>query len=154
MTLKLTTTAFASGGKIPTTFTCDGADVSPALGWSAPPPGTQSFALILDDPDAPGRVWVHWLLYDLPATERELPEGLPKEGNLPSGARQGRNDFGRIGYGGPCPPPGSAHRYFFRLFALDKKVTLPGGATRKQLERSMSGHILAQTELMGRYSRR
>jgi Raf kinase inhibitor-like YbhB/YbcL family protein len=134
-------------------LTCDGSDTSPALSWSAPPQGTQSFALILEDPDAPRRTWVHWLLYDLPANERELPEGVPPEGQLPSGARQGRNDFGKIGYGGPCPPPGPAHRYYFKLYALDKRLDLRAGATRAQVDRSMRGHIVAQADLMGRYRR-
>jgi len=107
----------------------------------------------MDDPDAPARVWVHWLLYDLPATERELPEGVARKGELPSGARQGRNDFGKPGYGGPCPPAGPAHRYYFRLYALDAKLELGGGATRADLERAMRGHVLAHAELMGRYRR-
>ena len=123
-TLQLTTSAFAPGGDIPERFTCEGSDTSPALGWNAPPEGTQSFVLVLEDPDAPGRTWIHWVLYDLPATERKLPEGVPPDGTLPSDARQGRNDFGNIGYGGPCPPPGPAHRYYFKLYALDRKLGL------------------------------
>jgi Raf kinase inhibitor-like YbhB/YbcL family protein len=154
MTLKLTTSAFKATADIPAQYTCDGADMSPALSWSAPPEGTQSLALILEDPDAPGRTWVHWVLYDLPPTERELPAGVPPEDKLPSGARQGRNDFRRTGYGGPCPPPGPGHRYYFKLFALDKKLELPPGSTREQVDRSMHGHILAHAELMGRYHRK
>jgi Raf kinase inhibitor-like YbhB/YbcL family protein len=127
--------------------------MSPALSWNTPPEATQSFALILDDPDAPGGTWVHWVLYDLPATERELPTSVPPEGKLPSGARQGRNDFGRTGYGGPCPPPGPGHRYYFRLYALDNKLGLRPGSTRAQVDRSMRGHILAHAELMGGYRR-
>ena len=153
MTWQVKTSAFNAGSDIPAKFTCDGSDTSPALAWNAPPEGTQSVALIVDDPDAPGRTWVHWVLYDLPTTERELAEGVPPDGQLPSGARQGRNDFGTIGYGGPCPPPGPAHRYYFRLYALDKRLDLPAGATRAQLDRSMRGHILAHAELMGRYRR-
>ncbi|MGB7218783.1 MAG: YbhB/YbcL family Raf kinase inhibitor-like protein [Vicinamibacterales bacterium] len=152
-TLQLKTPAFKPGDDIPAQLTCDGADTSPALSWSAPPERTQSFVLIMEDPDAPGRTWVHWVLYDLPPTGRELPEAVPPEGQLPSGARQGRNDFGKIGYGGPCPPPGPAHRYYFKLYALDKRLELPAGATRAQLDRSMRGHIVAQADLMGRYGR-
>jgi Raf kinase inhibitor-like YbhB/YbcL family protein len=144
---------FEDGSDVPVRFTCDGANVSPDLHWTAPPAGTESLVLIVDDPDAPGQTWVHWLLYDLPATERELPEGVTPKGTLPSGAHQGRNDFGKIGYGGPCPPPGPAHRYYFALYALDKRLELRPGATRAQIERSMAGHILARAELMGQYIR-
>jgi Raf kinase inhibitor-like YbhB/YbcL family protein len=154
MTLQLTTPAFKPGADIPAQCTCDGSDTSPALSWNTPPERTQSFALVVEDPDAPGRTWVHWVLYDLPATERELPEGVPPESALPSGARQGRNDFGTIGYGGPCPPPGPGHRYYFKLYALDRTLELRAGATRAQLDRSMRGHILAHAELVGRYRRR
>ncbi len=153
MSLKLTTTAFQPGGIIPKKFTCDGADVSPALAWSDLPAGTLSVALIMDDPDAPVGTWVHWVLYDLPPSARELPEGVPKQEELASGARQGRNDFRKIGYGGPCPPRGPAHRYFFKLYALDAKTKLKAGATKADLERAMQGHILAQAELIGRYQR-
>ena len=144
---------FAAGAEIPTRFTCTGSGISPALSWSAPPDGTESFALVMDDPDAPGRTWVHWVLYDVPAAERALPEGVGPKGTLPSGARQGRNDFGRTGYGGPCPPPGPAHRYFLRLYALDAPMNLKAGATRADLDRAMRWHILAHAELMGRYGR-
>ncbi len=153
MALKLTTTAFQPGAAIPKKFTCDGPDVSPALAWTDAPAGTQSFALIMDDPDAPVGTWVHWVLYDLPGTTRELAEGVPGQEELPSGARQGRNDFRRIGYGGPCPPAGPAHRYFFKLYALDSKTSLKPGATKADVEKAMKGHILAQAELMGRYQR-
>lgn len=151
--MQLKTSAFANGGDIPSMFTCDGADDSPALQWTEPPVPTQSLALIVDDPDAPRGTWVHWVLYDLPATARELPEGVPPEATLPSGARQGRNDFKKIGYGGPCPPPGPAHRYFFRLFALDRALGLQPGARRADVDRAMEGHILARAEVMGRYRR-
>src|SRR5216683_6772325 len=124
MSLQLTTSAFPSQGTIPKKFTCDGSDVSPPLAWSGAPPGTRSFALIVDDPDAPVGTWVHWVLYDLPANTKELAEGVPKQEQLSNGARQGRNDFRKIGYGGPCPPPGKPHRYFFKLYALDKKLDL------------------------------
>jgi Raf kinase inhibitor-like YbhB/YbcL family protein len=150
-TLQLKSLAFSNGGTIPSKFTCDGPDLSPALSWTDPPTGTRAFALIMDDPDAPTGTWVHWVLYDLPASLRELPEGVPKAKDLESGARQGLNDFRRIGYGGPCPPRGAAHGYSFRLYALDRPTQLPAGATKFNLERAMKGHILAQSELIGRF---
>ncbi|MFQ5928048.1 MAG: YbhB/YbcL family Raf kinase inhibitor-like protein [Terriglobia bacterium] len=153
MAFQLKTSAFQPKGEIPRKYTCDGPDVSPPLTWTEPPQGTQSFSLIVDDPDAPVGTWVHWVLYDLPASLRELAEGIPKDGELPNGAKQGRNDFQKIGYGGPCPPPGSAHRYFFKLYALDAKTNLKPGATKGELLRTMEGHILAQAELVGRYKR-
>lgn len=146
--------AFDAGADIPIRFTCDGTDISPALAWDSPPERTETLVLVMDDPDAPSKTWVHWLLYDLPASHRDLPEHVPTSGTLDSGAQQGRNDFGRLGYGGPCPPPGAPHRYYFRLYALDKRLGLPQGATRAQLDHAMRGHVLAQTELMGRYRRR
>jgi Raf kinase inhibitor-like YbhB/YbcL family protein len=153
MSLELTTSAFPAEGTIPKKFTCEGSDVSPPLAWSGAPQGTQSFALIVDDPDAPVGTWVHWVLYDLPGNAKELPEGVAKEGQLSNGVRQGRNDFRKIGYGGPCPPPGKPHRYFFKLYALDKKLDLKAGASKAEAESAMKGHILAQAELMGRYAR-
>jgi hypothetical protein len=151
--VQLKAPAFKPGADIPRQFTCDGSNISPALVWTAPPEGTQSFTLIMDDPDAPGRTWVHWLLYDLPATERELPEAVAPSGTLASGAQQGLNDFRKTGYGGPCPPSGPAHRYYFRLYALDTELHLRPGATRVQIERSIRGHVLAHAELMGQYRR-
>jgi Raf kinase inhibitor-like YbhB/YbcL family protein len=153
MAFELSTAAFSAGGDIPARHTCDGADMSPALEWTAPPDGTKSLALIMDDPDAPGRTWVHWVLYNVPPTQRELPEGVDPSATLASGARQGTNDFGRIGYGGPCPPPGPAHRYFFRLYALDTTVDLAPKAKRSALDLAMNGHVLATAELVGRYQR-
>ena len=153
MAFSITSTAFPNGGNIPTKFTCDGADASPELSWTAPPSGTQSFALIADDPDAPVGNWTHWVLYDLPAGTASLPEDVPKSEELPNGARQGRNDFRRIGYGGPCPPPGKPHRYFFRLYALNSKLNLKPGATKADVEKAMEGHVLAKAELMGKYRR-
>jgi Raf kinase inhibitor-like YbhB/YbcL family protein len=152
-TMKISSAAFSANETIPKKFTCDGTDVSPKLDWNEPPAKTQSFALIMDDPDAPVGTWVHWVLFDLPADTKELSEGVPKQEQLPSGARQGRNDFGKIGYGGPCPPPGKPHRYFFKLYALDAKLNLKAGATKPEVERAMKGHILAQAELIGRYGR-
>lgn len=153
MSMQISSTAFSPGETIPKKFTCDGPDTSPKLTWSAPPEKTQSFALIMDDPDAPVGTWVHWVLFDLPPDTRELAEGVPKQEELPNGARQGRNDFGKIGHGGPCPPPGKPHRYFFKLYALDTKLNLKAGAAKADVERAMKGHILAQAELMGRYGR-
>jgi hypothetical protein len=151
--IKLKTTSFTPGGFIPKRFTCEGADVSPALAWTDPPLGTQSFAIIEDDPDAPSGTFVHWLVYDLPAAYRKLPEALSGNDQMPGGGRQGTNDFSRTGYSGPCPPPGRPHRYFIRLYALDAILNLRPAATRKELEAAMKGHILAQAELMGRYRR-
>jgi Raf kinase inhibitor-like YbhB/YbcL family protein len=151
--ISMTSSAFSAGGAIPKKFTCDGPDLSPQLSWNAPPAGTQSFALIMDDPDAPVGTWVHWVLYDLPANVLELPEGVAKDEQLSSGARQGRNDFGKIGYGGPCPPGSKPHRYFFKLYALDTKLGLRAGATKADVERAVKGHILAQAELIGKYGR-
>ena len=153
MSFKVSTTAFQPEGDIPSKYTCTGPDVSPALTWSDPPAGTQSFTLIADDPDAPVGTWVHWVAYDLPASTRQLPEGVPKTGAVPGGGVQGLNDFGKTGYGGPCPPPGKAHRYYFKLYALDSKLDLKPGATKKAVEQAMQGHILAQAEVMGRFKR-
>jgi Raf kinase inhibitor-like YbhB/YbcL family protein len=151
--LELTTTAFAPGGNIPKPFTCDGGDVSPALAWTAPPPGTQSFALIMDDPDAPGGTFVHWVVYNLPASARELPERLAPNAQLHGGGFQGKNDFPITGYAGPCPPRGKPHRYFFKLYALDTQLNLKLGARKQDVEPAMKGHILAEAQLMGQYGR-
>jgi len=151
--LQLTSAAFSAGGTIPKKLTCDGADVSPPLAWSDAPAGTKSFALIADDPDAPAGTWVHWVIFDLPADARGLSESTAKQAELPNGARQGTNDFRKTGYGGPCPPPGKPHRYFFKLYALDGKLGLKAGASKADVEKAMHGHILAQGELMGRYGR-
>ena len=150
----LTTTAFKDGAPIPGRYTCDGVDVSPPLAWSDAPAATHSFALIADDPDAPGGTWVHWVLYNLPAEVSELPENIAKVESLDlGGARQGRNDFRRPGYGGPCPPPGPAHRYFFKLHALDTRLGLKAGAQKKDVEAAMEGHVLGSAQLMGTYAR-
>ena len=153
MTFSISSSSFSQSGEIPKKFTCDGADVSPDLSWAAPPAGTQSFALIADDPDAPAGTWTHWVLYDLPAQTTILSEGVSKVDEVPSGGRQGRNDFHKIGYGGPCPPPGKPHRYFFRLYALDKMLNLKPGPSRQEVEQAMQNHILGQAELMGNYQR-
>ncbi len=155
MAFSLTSTAFKEGTAIPVKHTCDGGDVSPPLAWSGAPPGTAAFALIADDPDAPVGTWVHWVLYNLPGTATQLPEQVSKTDALPDlgGALQGRNDFRRPGYGGPCPPPGPAHRYFFKLYALDAAVKLKAGAQKKDVEVAMQGHVLATAQLMGTYAR-
>jgi hypothetical protein len=150
--MNLKSTAFTANGMIPSLYTCDGQDISPDLSWDAPPTGTQSLALIVDDPDAPGQIFVHWVLYDLPPEIHQLPKGLPAEPTLSGGGVQGKNDFGNLGYGGPCPPSG-IHRYFFRLYALDRELELKSGATKAQLEAAINGHIIATAELVGRYSR-
>jgi len=151
MDFALSTAAFRSNGVIPKKFTCDGPDISPQLNWTEPPAGTQALAMIVDDPDAPAGLWVHWVLYDLPADTRGLPEGVSKTAQLAIGAREGQNDFGKIGYNGPCPPRGGPHRYCFKLFALDRKTNLKPGATKAELERAMKGHIVAQAEMVGRF---
>jgi Raf kinase inhibitor-like YbhB/YbcL family protein len=153
MKIALTSSAFQAGAAIPRKYTCDGEDISPSLRWGRAPEGTLSFALIVDDPDAPGGTWVHWVLYDLPAGTRELKEGAAKTETLANGATQGENDFHKIGYGGPCPPPGSAHRYSFRIYALDAVTSLKARARKPQLLEAMKGHVLGSGELIGRYKR-
>lgn len=152
MDLKVTSTAFKEGEMIPQKHTCDDRDVSPPLAWSEAPAGAKSFALICDDPDAPVGTWVHWVLFNLPATTRELPENIAPEKTLAFGERHGKNSWGRLGYGGPCPP-GGTHRYFFKLYALDTTLSLQPGATKADVEKAMQGHILSQGQLMGRYKR-
>jgi Raf kinase inhibitor-like YbhB/YbcL family protein len=153
MAFELTSSAFKAGDSIPKKHTCDGADVSPPLAWTEPPPGTKSFALVCDDPDAPAGTWVHWVLYDVPGTVRQLPEGVEKKSTLADGSRQGTNDFKRTGYGGPCPPRGAPHRYFFKLYALDTALGLAPGATKAEVLKAIEGDVKGQAELMGRYGR-
>jgi Raf kinase inhibitor-like YbhB/YbcL family protein len=153
MSFALQTNAFSPGGTIPKKYTCDASDVSPELTWSGAPAGTQAFALIVDDPDAPAGTWTHWIAWDIPASATKLPEGLPKDETLADGTRQGKNDFKRIGYNGPCPPPGKPHRYFFKLYALGSKLEVKAGASRSELESAMKGHVLGQAEVMGKYGR-
>lgn len=153
MAFEIKSSAFKEGENIPKKYTCDGSDFSVPLTWNDPPAGTQSFALIADDPDAPMGTWVHWVLYDLPAEIRQLSEGVPRKETLKDGTRQGMTDFRSIGYGGPCPPPGPVHRYFFKLYAVDRKIGLPQGATKKQVLDTIRGHILGEAQLMGRYKR-
>lgn len=156
MTLRLSSKAFEHLGPIPRKYTCEGEDVSPPLEWSAAPDGTASFALVVEDPDAPDPeapkvTWVHWILYNLPPEARGLEEGVPSE-RLPPGTLPGRNDWKRTGYGGPCPPIGR-HRYFHRLYALDRRLPELGGPRRPELLKAMEGHILAGAELIGTYQK-
>src|SRR5579871_225603 len=153
MSLSISSPSFTNGGNIARKFTCDGADVSPQLSWSHPPQGTKSFALLVDDPDAPVGNWNHWAMWNLPAAARDLAEGIRKDAELSDGSRQGQNDFRKTGYNGPCPPPGKPHRYYFKLCALDASLDLKPGATKKNIEAAMKGHILAEAEWMGRYGR-
>lgn len=145
--------AFGAGESIPDEYTCKGKNVSPALSWSGVPANTKSLALIMDDPDAPGGTFVHWVLFNIPPETNTLSKGIPGNKSLADGSRHGKTDFDRVGYGGPCPPPGKPHRYYFRIYALDKIIDLQPGATSAELEKAMSGHILAKGETMGKYSR-
>ena len=153
MTLSLSSIAFQDGEIIPAKYTCEGQDISPPLMWSELPQGTQSLALIVDDPDAPGGVFTHWVVFNILPDSRQLPEAIPTQAQLSSGALQGKNDFGRIGYGGPCPPLGRPHRYRFTLYALDRALGLKAGVSKKQVVDAMQGHILAQGQLTGTYQR-
>ena len=150
--MKLSSPAFADGAVIPMRYTCTGDDVSPPLAWSDTPAGAKSVALIVDDPDAPVGTWVHWVAFNLPVTAGGLPEGIKDAKQLHSGGTQGTNSWRRIGYGGPCPPSGT-HRYFFKLYALDTTLSLGNNATAKDLQAAMKGHILAESQLMGRFKR-
>lgn len=155
--MELTSTAFKHGTTIPKRYTCDGDDPSPPLAWKGAPAGTKSFALIMDDPDAPPGTWVHWVIYDLPGPSTGLPEGVPKTPALADGSKQGTcwgvDSFSRTGCFGPCPPPGKPHRYFFKLYALSAPLGLPPGATKAEVMKTMTGRVLAETTLMGTYGR-
>lgn len=153
MAFILSSPSFAAGGEIPQPHSCTGADQSPALSWQEAPPGTKCFALLVDDPDAPAGTWVHWVLYDLPGDATQLPQAVPTTETLASGARQGMNDFRKVGYSGPCPPPGKPHRYLFKLYALDAPTKLEPRATKGDVMRAIEGHVLAHAELMGTYKR-
>ncbi|HEV3146289.1 MAG TPA: YbhB/YbcL family Raf kinase inhibitor-like protein, partial [Gemmataceae bacterium] len=141
--MKLTSTAFTEGSTIPKTYTGDGEDHSPPLKWSDVPEKTKCFALICDDPDAPLGTWVHWVLFNIPADQREMQEGVSADGTVAGGAKQGKNDFKKLGYGGPAPPKGKPHRYYFKLYALDSMLDLKEGASKKDVEQAIKGHILA-----------
>ncbi|MGD2039714.1 MAG: YbhB/YbcL family Raf kinase inhibitor-like protein [Anaerolineae bacterium] len=152
-TLSVTSTAFESEDSIPPEYSCDGEDASPPLSWSVPPEGTQSLVLIVDDPDAPAGTWTHWILFDIPASARSLPRAVPSDAIVDGAGTNGRNSWDRLGYGGPCPPNGPAHRYYFTLYALDTELDLEAGADKATVEQAMAGHILTQGQLMGYYSR-
>ena len=152
--MQLTSTAFAEGAPIPAKYTCDEKNLSPPLKWSGVPETAKSLALLADDPDAPVGTWTHWVVYDLPPKTSELPEDVTKGQNVSGGGHQGLNDFKHLGYGGPCPPPGKPHRYFFKLYALDAMLELKPGATKKEVERAIEKHVIAQGQLMGTYKRK
>ena len=152
MKIEIASTAFEEGGTIPKQYTCDGINISPPLAWTSVPEGTKSLALICDDPDAPVGTWVHWVIFNLPADVKKLSENVPPKKTLANGGKQGINDFGQIGYGGPCPPMGT-HRYYFKLYALDTELGLDDGIKKGQLLKAMKGHILAEGQLMGKYGK-
>ena len=155
MAMEIKSPAFTDNAEVPRKYTCQGEDISPPLSWSGAPTGTKSFCLINDDPDAPAGTWLHWTVFNMPADKKELSEaeGTPAKKQLPDNSKQGMTDFGRVGYGGPCPPPGKYHRYFFKLYALDTVLDLPAGAAKEEIEQAMAGHILAQAQIIGRYRR-
>jgi Raf kinase inhibitor-like YbhB/YbcL family protein len=153
MEIMIASTAFKEGGQIPIDYTGFGKDMSPPLRWSGIPDGTKSFALICEDPDAPMGIWVHWVIYNIRPDTQGLPPNIPPKETLPNGAMQGKNDFRKIGYGGPKPPSG-IHRYYLRIYALDEELGLLPGATKDQLQRAMKGHILSQGQLMGTHAKR
>ncbi|MDY6844068.1 MAG: YbhB/YbcL family Raf kinase inhibitor-like protein [Thermodesulfobacteriota bacterium] len=151
--IEIKSSAFKEGDMIPMKYTCDGEDVSPPLSWSSVPKGTKSLVLICDDPDAPLKTWVHWVLFNLPPNVSMLPENLPPQKILENGGKHGTSSFKKIGYGGPCPPFGT-HRYFFKLYALDIHIDLDAGAKKKQLIKAMAGHVIARGQLMGNYKKK
>ena len=154
MALELRSDAFQNDGEIPRRYTEDGDDASPPLRWSGAPDNTRAYAIIVDDPDAPRGTWVHWVAWDIPAVQTQLPENVPASGDFLNGvAKQGTNDFGRVGYGGPAPPPGAAHRYSFRIYALDDQLRIDAGARKSDVEAAMRGHVLAEGALVGCYGR-
>ena len=150
--MEVLSSVFDDGAMIPEKYTCDDIDISPRLKWSSVPDDTKTFAIICDDPDAPMGTWVHWVLFNLPANINELSEDVPLLEILQNGAKQGRNDFGKIGYGGPCPP-GGTHRYYFKIYALSEELKVEAGITKSELLKAMEGHILSEGQLMGRYKR-
>jgi Raf kinase inhibitor-like YbhB/YbcL family protein len=150
--MQVTSSAIKDGEPIPRPYTCDGVNISPPLEWNGTPKSAKTIAIIADDPDAPAGTWVHWVVYNLPAENIGLVENLPLTEELKAGGFQGKNDFQKVGYGGPCPPSGT-HRYFFKVYAVDTELPLKAGATKAEVEKAMQGHIVAQTQLMGTYSR-
>jgi len=151
--LNVTSPAFPDGGRIPVRYTADGDDLSPPLSWSHAPAGTSEFALICEDPDAPGGTFTHWVIYDIPSNYDHLDDGMMQVAELDNGAMQGKNSFGKIGYGGPAPPRGKPHHYIFRIYALDAKLDLPAGIAKDELLKAMQGHIMAEGCLTGLYGR-
>lgn len=152
--LTISSKSFEPGREIPVKYTCDGDDLSPQLSWDGAPEGTETFALIMDDPDAPGRTFTHWVIYNIPARRNELPEGVRGEKIIKKGCSQGLNDFRQMGWGGPCPPPGKPHRYRFHLYALDTDLDVPSGVPRSAVQGAMKGHVLAEAEIVGLYGRK
>ena len=152
--MKLTSAVFSEGASIPGKYACDGEDRSPPLKWDGAPKETRSFAIICDDPDAPSGTWVHWVVYDLTPATTELAEAIPPLNSVPGGGTQGNNDFGRVGYGGPCPPQGKAHHYYFKLYALDRELGLGAGVTKQVVIDAMKNHILSEAQLVGIYQRK
>lgn len=152
-TISISSEAFKEGGTIPDEYSCEGNDISPPLSWQGVPAGTKSIALIMDDPDAPGRTFVHWVIYNIPGSTQKLAKGIPRKEKLADGSLQGMTDFASVGYGGPCPPPGKPHRYFFKIYAIDTILDLPSGASKEDVEAAMKGHIMAKGELIGKYAR-
>ena len=150
--LQVSSSSFKEGQPVPRQYTCDGVNISPSLEWTGVPKNAKTIALIADDPDAPGGTWVHWVFYNLPAANIGLVENLPADENLKAGGYQGKNDFGKFGYGGPCPPAGT-HRYYFKVYAIDRELPLKAGATKAELLKAMEGHVLSQGQLMGTYAR-
>ncbi|MDX1628953.1 MAG: YbhB/YbcL family Raf kinase inhibitor-like protein [Fulvivirga sp.] len=154
MAFNITTTAFEEGKSFPKKHTCEGDDLSPPLRWDGEPKGTVTFALIMEDPDAPGGTFTHWMMYNIPASTHELEEIIPIQKNLGNGAHQGQNDFGNIGYGGPCPPKGDGdHRYYFKIFALSKKLPPESANSREDFYRAIEEHVLDEAQYMGKFSR-
>lgn len=151
--MHLQSPAFFIGGYIPFKYTCDGDNISPPISWELPPDGTTTFALIVEDHDSPSHKFTHWLVYDIPVNLRHLPEGVTNQPTLADGGVQGENDFGQLGYGGPCPPANGTHRYFFKLLALDELLALPPGVSKADMMAAMDGHVLTAVELMGRYTK-
>jgi Raf kinase inhibitor-like YbhB/YbcL family protein len=151
--LALISSSFEPDGPIAKKYTCDGEDISPELSWERAPEGTETYALIVDDPDAPGRVFTHWVVYNIPASVTGFEEGMSAFEIVKAGASQGKNDFGQTGYGGPCPPPGKAHHYHFRLYAIDSILDIPSGLPKGTVLNAMKGHVLAETEIVGLYKR-
>jgi Raf kinase inhibitor-like YbhB/YbcL family protein len=153
MPFQIVSKSFQNGHDIPAKHTCSGADASPDLAWIAAPAGTKAFVLVLDDPDAPGGTFLHWLIFNIPGTTTQLPPAMSKDPEMKDGTRQGKNDFDKLGYSGPCPPPGAAHRYVFHLYALNSPLEMKPGATRRQLGMAMAGKVLAEAQLTGKFKR-